>query len=69
MRQRGGSKMRMCKVDKQGIHNYDSREEAQGLRVNITCYKNLISVKRSARRQQMYVLRCIHAVLTWLTDP
>ena len=56
--------------------------------INITCYKNVISMKRSARRQKMYVLYatlyhrycryctvpyniygCMHAVLTWLTDP
>ena len=37
--------------------------------INITCYKNVISMKRSARRPKMYVLRCMHAVLTWLTDP
>ena len=36
--------------------------------INITWYKNVISMKRSARRQKMYVLRCMHAVLTWPTD-
>ena len=26
-------------------------------------------IKSSARRQKMYVLRCMYTVLTWLTDP
>ena len=36
--------------------------------INITCYKNVISMKRSARRQKsMCYIRCTHAVLTWLS--
>ena len=35
--------------------------------INVTWYKNELSVKRSARRKKcMCYIRCTHAVLTWL---